>query len=237
MSPSAFSQLPILIVDDDVALCELFYEILDQEGFAVETCHTGVDAVARIVSGRYRLVVLDFMLPGKSGIDILREVRTQSSTPVLMLTARGSNIDRIVGLELGADDYVSKPFDAREVVARIRAIIRRTDANVSQPDLLRLSDLSINPLSRTAYRGAEPLDLTAAEFDILSALISAPGKVVPREELSNCLGRELLPFDRSIDMHISNLRKKLGLGVDGLDRIKTVRSYGYLLAVPADPSP
>lgn len=231
MSESAPS---ILIVDDDVELCDLFAQVLAEEGFAVETCLNGQGALSRIASRHFSLVILDYMLPGMNGLEVLKRVRAESSIPVLMLTARGSNIDRILGLELGADDYVSKPFDPREVVARIRAIIRRTGGLQVKADLKRFVDLSVNILSRTVQKGNVIVDLTAAEFDLLLALMEAPGRVVARKDLSAALGRDLVPFDRSIDMHVSNLRRKLGPGVDGLERVKTVRSFGYLLCVPVE---
>jgi two-component system response regulator CpxR len=174
------------------------------------------------------------MLPEMNGFEVLRRLRETSRVPVLMLTARGEDVDRIVGLEMGADDYLPKPFNARELVARIRAIQRRASEAAGEPknrDEIAVGDITITPASRSAKRAGEELPLTSVEFTLLEVLARAAGSVVSREDLSEkVLGRKFSPFDRSIDVHVSNLRKKLGPRADGTERIKTVRSVGYQYA-------
>lgn len=230
----------ILIVDDDTELCELVAEYLKPDGFDVTAVHDGAKGAESAVSGGYSLVILDVMLPGLNGFDALRAIRAQSSIPVLMLTARGEDIDRIVGLEIGADDYLPKPFNPRELVARIRAILRRTEATetgvagAKPRDTVTVGDLMLDTGTRTVYRDGAAIDLTTVEFDLLEALLRAAGTVVAREDLAqSALGRELSPFDRSIDQHVSNLRRKLGARPDGLDRIKSVRGTGYMFLLPS----
>jgi two-component system response regulator CpxR len=225
----------VLIIDDDVELCELVSEYLKPEGFEAESIHDGTQGLRRALSQEYAVVVLDVMLPGINGFEVLRQIRHQSTIPVLMLTARGDEVDRIVGLEAGADDYLPKPFNPRELVARIHAILRRTTAssntvrNSSTPAKLVVGDVSLDLGARTVERSGEPVVLTSVEFAILEVLLRVAGSVVSREELSmRVLDRPLTPYDRSIDMHISNLRKKLGLRVGEVDRIKTIRSTGYV---------
>jgi len=182
--------------------------------------------------------VLDVMLPGMNGLDVLRKLRATSSVPVLLLTARGQDVDRIVGLELGADDYLPKPFNPRELVARIRAILRRTKGGEggerqAPQTSVRVGDVELNPATRTVLRGGEAVDLTAVEFNLLDVLLREAGRVVTRDELAKiALGRMFSPYDRSIDMHISKLRKKLGEDGKGGERIKTVRGVGYIYAAP-----
>jgi two-component system response regulator CpxR len=231
----------VLIVDDDVELCELVKEYLQAEGFDIEAVHDGVRGVERAASGEHALVVLDVMLPALNGFEVLRRLRAASRVPVLMLTARGDDVDRIVGLEIGADDYLAKPFNPREMVARIRAILRRVKPEAEAAvdgvarERLRVGDVEIDAGARVARRDDETLDLTAVEFDLLTALLRAAGRVVPREELvRTVLGRQLSPFDRSIDMHVSHLRRKLGNREDGNERIKTVRGVGYIYTVMSD---
>ena len=228
----------ILIVDDDEELCELVAEYLTAEGLRVDAVSDGDEGVRRALSGDYALVVLDVMLPDMSGFDALRRIRAQSRTPVLMLTARGADVDRIVGLELGADDYLPKPFNPRELVARIRAVLRRTEERPESggappaAETFTVGDVSLNAGTRTARRAGELLELTTAEFDLLTALLRSAGRVLSREELSEtALGRPLAPLDRSIDMHVSSLRRKLGPAAGGGERIKTVRGTGYLYAL------
>ena len=225
----------ILVIDDDPELCKLVARFLSAEGFRVETVRSATQGVERARSGEHELIVLDVMLPGMDGFEILRRLRPDSRTPVLMLTARGDDLDRILGLELGADDYLPKPFNPRELAARIRAILRRGDASlsaqVSTPILI--GDLELNPSSRTTRVGGSILNLTTIEFDLLEKLLRSAGRVVGREELvKEVLGREFSPFDRSIDTHVCNLRKKVGSYSDGTDRIKGVRGLGYLFALP-----
>lgn len=230
----------VLIIDDDVELCELISEYLETEGFGVEAVNDGANAVEKAVSGFYRLIILDVMLPGVNGFEVLRRIRAQSQIPVLMLTARGEEVDRIVGLEVGADDYLPKPFNPRELVARIRAILRRTHPEASQvapdqPEHLSLGDIDLDTGTRMVRRAGQALELTTVEFELLEVFLRAAGSVMKREELvKHVLGRTFSPFDRSIDMHVSNLRKKLGLHKDGSERIKSIRSVGYLYTASSD---
>ena len=224
---------PILIVDDDIGFTELLKELLATEGFTVEAVHNGDAGLARALTGHYSMIVLDVMLPGRNGLEVLRALRKEVSTPVLMLTARGHDTDRIQGLESGADDYLPKPFHPRELLARIRAILRRTNApNVAAVDnLIQTGDITLDPRTRTVRVENEMVELTSAEFDLLRALLVAAGQIVTREELFRAvLGREFSVFDRSIDNHISSLRKKLGSRVKGIERIKSVRGTGYIYA-------
>jgi two-component system, OmpR family, response regulator CpxR len=229
----------ILLVDDDEELCELVADYLGVEGFAVEAVHDGASGVAAMLSGAYDLAILDVMLPKMNGFDVLKKVRAESNLPVLMLTARGDSMERIVGLEIGADDYLAKPFSPRELTARLRAILRRTLTapaalasavkKAAEGERIEIDDLEINTAARAVRRGGEKVDLTAVEFELLVRLMRQAGSVVSREKLSQeVLGRRLSPFDRSLDMHVSNLRKKIGNHPDGHERIKTIRSVGYI---------
>ncbi|MFT4174052.1 MAG: response regulator transcription factor [Rhodocyclaceae bacterium] len=225
----------VLLVDDDVELCAMQAEYLLAEGFDVRAVHSGEEGVERALSGEYAIVVLDVMMPGMSGIDALRQIRQHSRLPVIMLTARGDDIDRIVGLELGADDYVPKPSSPRELVARIRAILRRAGggdgaARSNQP--LVCGPLTVRPEQRRAEWEGDLLELTSTEFNLIEALARSAGRVVSKQELSqSALGRDLARYDRSIDVHISNLRHKLGNLPDGRSPIQTVRGVGFQLLV------
>ena len=228
---------PVLVIDDDVGLCELVAEYLEPEGYKVEAVHNGEAGVERALSGEHSLAVLDFMLPGINGFEVLRRIRARSRLPVVMLTARGDDADRIVGLEIGADDYLPKPFNPRELVARINAVLRRArpadDQEVSKETFGRLvvGDVEMDTGTRVVRRAGETVELTVVEYDLLEMLLRAPGLVVTREALvKSVLHRSLSPFDRSIDMHVSHLRKKLGHRVQGVERIKTVRGVGYIYA-------
>ncbi len=214
----------ILIVDDDEELAGLLSELLTREGFRVDMQHDGVKGLSAALGGGYDLMVLDVMLPGMDGFEILRRVRRESRLPVLMLTARGEDEDRIIGLELGADDYLPKPFNTRELVARVRAIMRRLEER--RPGVkFEVNGISIDPGTRDVTRDGVPVEVTTFEFDILETLMRAAGRVVSRDDLMEELyGRKATPFDRSVDMHISHLRKKLE-GDKPL--IKTVRGVGY----------
>ncbi len=225
--------IKILIIDDDNELCELLTDYLQPEGFAVETTGESQVGIDRALSGEHSMVVLDVMLPKISGLDILRRIRATSTVPILMLTARGEEVDRIVGLELGADDYLPKPFNPRELVARLRAIHRRTEHLVRKPgfsatDKIQVGDLILDPGTRLVKRAGQQLNVTAAEFSLLQELLLQAGQIVSREQLmEKVLGRQLMMFDRSIDVHVSSLRKKLGQA-DGFERIKTIRGVGYM---------
>ena len=223
----------ILLIDDDTELCELLIEYLETEGLSVKACHDADAGLKAVLTGHHGFVILDVMLPGFSGLDLLRRIRLTSAVPVLMLTARGDEIDRIIGLEMGADDYLPKPFNPRELLARIKAIARRGETAFpgwKQP-VARLvaGDISLDPGTRTVLQDKNPLTLTSVEFSLLHMLLKNLGQVVPREDLAGeVLGRKLEMFDRSIDVHISSLRRKLGNSVNGIERIKTVRSVGYM---------
>jgi len=204
-------------------------EYLAPEGFAVTVMHDGESGARAALGGGYDVVILDVMMPRLNGIDALRRIRAASHIPVLMLTAKGDDIDRIVGLELGADDYLPKPFNPRELVARLRAILRRGGGTVDAM-LLHAGSLTLRPAERTADWGGQALDLTSTEFNLLEVLARHAGHVVGKAELSEqALGRKLTRFDRSIDMHMSKLRNKLGLLADGRSPIQTVRGLGYQL--------
>jgi two-component system response regulator CpxR len=221
----------VLLVDDDVQLCRLLAERLATEGYTMETVHDGSRGLERALSMEYALVVLDLMLPGMGGLDVLRRLRKVSPVPVLILTARGEDSDRILGLEMGADDYVPKPFNPRELIARIRAILRRTGRTEVSAGPLVVGDLRLDPAVREVWLEDAPLNLTSAEFTLLEAFMREPGRVLSREQLTeSVLGRKLGPFDRVIDVHVSNLRRKLGVPQDG-QRIKAVRGSGYLFAL------
>src|ERR1700761_2925671 len=220
----------LLIVDDDVELCTLLTERLAEDGFALAAAHNGIDGLELACSGNYSLIILDVMLPRMGGIDVLKELRARSSVPVLMLTARGDDIDRIIGLEVGADDYLPKPFNPRELVARIKAILRRIDERRTGLEKLMAGDILIDTTLREAYIGDRSLQLTTIEFALLEVLVRNPGRALSREYLTDiALGRRLGAFDRTIDVHISNLRRKLDER-RGIQRIKTIRGSGYLLA-------
>jgi two-component system response regulator CpxR len=226
----------ILVIDDDIDLCELLTDYLTTEGFTVEVVHEGEAGAAQALAGDYELVVLDVMLPGINGFEVLRRLRTGSTTPVLMLTARGDDVDRIVGLEMGADDYLPKPFNPRELVARIRAVQRRTAAAPATmtSEALVVGDVTLYLGARSVHVGGVPVELTTVEFSLLEVLIRRAGQVVSREELSlQALGRELNAFDRNIDVHVSSLRRKLGALSEENERIKTVRGIGYFYTRPA----
>jgi DNA-binding response OmpR family regulator len=224
----------VLIVDDDVELCRLLAERLGSEGFAIEAVHDGVRGLARSLSKEHALVVLDLMLPGMGGLDVLRRLRVQSPVPVLILTARGEDVERILGLEIGADDYLTKPFNPRELIARIRAILRRTAQVATSAGPLVVGDLRLDPAAREVWLNDASLDLTSVEFTLLEALLRDAGHVLTREHLTETvLGRKLGPFDRVIDVHVSNVRRKLGPAQSG-ERIKTVRGSGYLFVARSE---
>jgi two-component system response regulator CpxR len=223
----------ILVIDDDHELCELVTEYVSAEGFVVDTANDGEVGLRKALAGDYALVLLDVMLPGANGFEVLRRLRSSSSMPVIMLTARGDDVDRIVGLEMGADDYLPKPFNPRELVARIRAILRRADTLGEARTLVEIGDVRLDGGARTVAVDDQELRLTAVEFEVLERLLRAAGSVVSREQLTrDVLDREYSALDRSIDMHVSNLRKKLGAEYMGTERIKTVRGVGYIYTLP-----
>jgi len=230
----------ILIIDDDTELCELLADYLQPEGFKVVSAHQAEAGLDLALSAAHDLVILDVMLPGMNGLNVLRLIRAHSTIPVLMLTARGEEIDRIVGLEMGADDYLGKPFNPRELLARIRAIQRRgkspgpEDIPRTRTDKLIVGDICLDPGARTTLQDNRNIPLTTVEFTLLHELLKMAGQVVSREELATrVLERKLSTFDRSIDVHVSSLRKKLGHEFNRQERIKTIRGVGYLYTRPA----
>jgi DNA-binding response OmpR family regulator len=225
----------VLLVDDDRELCLMLSEYLTAEHFDVKSVHDGGDALAQLQVGAFEIVILDVMLPSVGGFDVLRRLGADYATPVLMLTARGDDVDRIVGLELGADDYLSKPFNPRELVARIRAILRRANhrsAKNGVPDELNVGPISLNGGTRQVRVSDRAVALTGAEFRVLELLMRSAGQVISRESMTEqALGRKLAAYDRSIDTHISNLRRKLDLEGGSNPEIKNVRGSGYTLTL------
>lgn len=221
----------ILLIDDDRELFSLLREYCASEGLDLFSAHNGEDGILRALGESFDLVILDVMMPGMSGIEVLRRIRARSLMPVLMLTAMGDDMDRILGLELGADDYVPKPCTPRELVARIRAILRRSGTvPESSPEMLASGDLRMWPGKRQAELGGTPLPLTGAEFSILESLLRHAGQPVNRETLyEEGLGRPVTRYDRSLDVHLSSIRHKLGQANDGRSRIQTLRGRGYQL--------
>jgi two-component system response regulator CpxR len=221
----------ILIIDDDVDLCDLLAESLRRQGFLVVAVHDGITGLERALSNEFALIVLDLMLPGLDGSEVLKRIRSRSNIPVIILTAKGEANDRIVGLESGADDYLAKPFNPRELSARMQAVLRRVTSDEShrEAERIQVGDMEVNTRARTARRRNRLIELTSVEFDLLVLFLKSPGKVLGREELTKAvLGRELRATDRSIDVHVSNLRGKLGPNLNGSERIKNIRSTGYL---------
>lgn len=229
----------ILLADDDTELTQLLTEYLDREGFAVNTAQNGTTALAMARQDKYDLIILDVMMPQLNGFDVLRQLRTQSLVPVLMLTARGEDVDSIVGLELGADDYLAKPCNPRVLVARMRAILRRSGPLLATtPDQslqnIQVGDVELQTGVRQVLLHGQAVSMTSTEYTVLEILLREAGRVITKQELSaRALGRELSTYDRSLDMHVSNLRKKLGALPNGQERIKTVRGVGYLYASPS----
>jgi two-component system, OmpR family, response regulator CpxR len=231
------SSLKLLIVDDDRELCDLLIAYLGSAGLSADACNHPIEGVRRAIDGGYAAVVLDVMMPEIDGFEALRRIRVASRIPVIMLTARGEDIDRIIGLDLGADDYIAKPFNPRELVARIKAIWRRVGTSTSsiaperEPPLV-VGDLRIDVGSRVVTVATGPIDLTGTEFEMLETLARHAGHVISREELCRrVLGRRLHPEDRSVDVHVSNIRRKVGRFPGGEERIKTLRGSGYILAL------
>ncbi len=222
----------ILLVDDDEELSEMLAEYLATEGFAVTQAHDGIRGVALAREGEWDALILDVMMPGMNGFDVLRALRPAFTAPVLMLTARGEDMDTVVGLELGADDYVAKPANPRVLVARLRALLRRGGGEPEDDATLRVGDLTLEPASRRVAVAGVSVELTGAEFTLLELLVRSAGHVVPKETLAaEGLGRALQAFDRRVDTHMSQIRRKLGPLPDGSSRIRTVRGSGYQYVV------
>ncbi|MDQ0512090.1 response regulator transcription factor [Ancylobacter amanitiformis] len=222
----------VLLIDDDVDLTTLLQEYLTEEGFEVTATEDGRAAIALAVANTVDIIVLDIMMPHMNGIDVLQRIRRLSAIPILMLTAKGDDVDRIAGLNLGADDYVSKPCSPGELAARLKAILRRSGSAVAGavPDLLRAGNLVMHPGTRAAEWRGKPLDLTGTEFSLLEVLARQAGQLVSKQDISkHAFGRPLMPFDRRIDVHLSSIRQKLGMREDGQSWIQSVRGHGYQL--------
>ena len=241
-SADAVASRRLLLIDDDVELCNLVTSYLGREGIAVDLAHDGPSGVEAALAGTHDAIVLDVMLPRLGGFEVLQRIRERKRTPILMLTARGDPVDRIVGLEMGADDYISKPFDPRELVARIRAVLRRAEtraaeapAAASAPDQLEVGGLVANLGAREARFHSRVLKLTPVEFDMLVELMRSAGRLLTRDQLARAaLGRPIGEDDRTVDTHIGNLRRKMGKSDDGRIVIRTVRSAGFLLPRDGD---
>jgi DNA-binding response OmpR family regulator len=222
----------VLMVDDDTKLCRLVREYLAPFGFDVEPVHTGPEGIGAITTGDFDAVILDVMLPGMDGFEVLRQIRSTSFVPVLMLTALGDEPDRIVGLEIGADDYIPKTFSTRELLARLRAVTRRAKITVhdtGQGEIVEAGDISLNLARRSVSAKGKPVELTALEFDLLAYLVRSAGRVLNRDQILDAIaGREYDVYDRSIDVHISSLRRKLGDDSKNPRYIRTLRSVGYM---------
>ena len=230
----------VLVIDDDRKLCRLIKAYLEPLGYAVATVHTGPEGVEKATGEEWRAVILDVMLPGLDGFEVLKQIRHRTDVPVLMLTSRGDEADRIVGLEIGADDYLPKTFSTRELLARLRAVTRRTQraaaTKTDEMEEIVVGQLRVNPGTRTAVLGDQPLVLTPVEFDLLASLARACGRVKSREQLlEEIRERSYEVFDRSIDVHISGLRKKLSDDPKEPHFIKTVRAAGYMMVNPDEP--
>ena len=231
----------LLVIDDDAEFCEMLADYLKVEGFEVSSIYNGMDALKQVSAAakdEYDLILLDIMLPGMNGFEVLQRIRSRQNTPVIMLTGRTQRIDRIVGLEIGADDFLEKPCDPRELLARVRAVLRRAKNNLKDeprppPERIALGDIELDSGTRVVCRNGAELQLTAVEFNFLEILLRAAGHVVTREQLAqNALGRDLSAYDRSVDMHLSRIRKKLGHKYKGIERIKTIRGVGFVYTVP-----
>ena len=219
----------ILIIDDDTELTDLLVQYLEPEGFTITCVHDGQNGVKKALNQPFDAIILDVMLPKLNGFEVLKAIREHLDTPILILTARGDDIDRIVGLEIGADDYLPKPCNPRELVARLRAILRRTQKTLVQRPIIEHHNIVVDCAQRLVTIAGEELELTNAEFNILEMLIKSPGQAFSKEELTEyALGRKYTAYDRSIDVHISNLRNKLGNNTAGDAIVKTVRGFGYL---------
>ena len=221
--------MTILIIDDDQELCTMMVEYLSAQGYSVDCAHDGASGLARAYERAYDIIILDVMLPRLDGFDVLRQLRRRSDVPVILLTARASQDDRIQGFDVGADDYLTKPFAASELLARIRAVLRRAQGAKPPSSDLRVGPIVLNPATRRVWNDSVELELTSMEFDVLELLMRAAGRIVSRDEMAATLHqREASPFERSIDVHISHLRKKLA--PHGEQLLRTVRGVGYQLS-------
>lgn len=224
----------ILLADDDIELCNLLTDYLIAENFEIQAVHDGESAVEQALAHSYDVMILDIMMPRLNGLEVLKQLQNKVKLPILMLTARGDDIDRILGLEMGADDYLAKPCNPRELVARLRAILRRTQQHkvIDLESQIILGDLKLNRAERTVFIKQQIIDLTSTEFNILDTLVKSAGQVIDKKMLTEeSLSRKLTAYDRSIDVHLSNIRRKLGFHLNGGQRIKTIRGIGYLYVV------
>jgi two-component system, OmpR family, response regulator CpxR len=223
----------VLVIDDDHNLVDLLREFLATEGFTVDAAYDYASGLAGALDGKHELVVLDVMLPDGSGFDLLKTLRASSKVPLLLLSGVSETLDRILGLEIGADDYLAKPFEPRELAARIHAILRRTRDIPKDGSEIKVGDVALSVGRRAVTRAETPVQLTGAEFNVLECLLRNAGSIVTRETLAErALGRPLAPFDRSVDVHVHNLRKKISAPPD--DRIKTIRGVGYIYTPPSE---
>jgi two-component system response regulator CpxR len=226
----------ILVIDDDTDVSELLREYLEPDGYKLEAVSDAISGVKRALSGEHALAVLDYVLPGMNGCEVLRHIRAHSRLPVVILTAHCDDINGIIGLQIGADDFLAKPFNPLELVARINAILRRTHIDpreLQERGPLVVGDIEIDSRTRTVRRAGEVIGLTLVEYSLLEKLLSAAGRILERQRIvKEVLHRDLSPLDRSIDTHLSNLRRKLGHQVNGVQRIKTIRGVGYIYASP-----
>jgi DNA-binding response OmpR family regulator len=223
----------VLVIDGDQVLVDLLREFLATEGFTVDAAYDYDSGLASALDGEHELVVLDVMLPGGSGLELLKTVRASSKVPIVLLSATGETVDRIIGLQIGADDYLSKPLEPRELAARIHAILRRTRDMPTDNSEIKVGDVALSASRRVVVRAEAQVELTAVEFNVLECLLRNAGSIVSRETLAErALGRPLAPFDRSIDVHVHNLRKKISATPD--ERIKTIRGVGYMYAPPLE---
>ena len=218
----------LLLIEDDLEISELLCSLLQKEGFDIDSVFDGNTAEQTALENDFDLIILDIMLPGKDGLDVLRSIRSKKATPIIMLTAKGDDLDRIIGFEMGADDYLPKPFNPRELIARIKALLRRVDMDrqiqAEQPETIEHEHLKVNIKSREVFLAGEFIELTATEFNVLITLLLHPNEVISKNTLTQkVLGRKLSLYDRAIDMHVSNLRKKI---ID--TAIKTIRGQGYM---------
>jgi two-component system OmpR family response regulator len=236
VTDAAVPTIKVLLVEDDTRLAQLTARYLESHGVVVTVVHDGLEGQAEALRRQYDCIVLDLMLPGRDGLEVTRELRARTDVPILMVTARAEEADRVLGLEVGADDYVTKPFSPRELLARIRATVRRVRGQAGpQQQTIQVGELVLDPQRMTVTLEGNPIDVTAYEFSILRALAQRPGKVLSREQLLDLAkGSADLSFDRSIDVHVSRLRAKLGDDSRSPKILKTVRGVGYLLAGGAD---
>ncbi len=230
----------LLMIDDDTGFCETMAEYLEHAGFAVISIFNGMDALKQVLTeakDEYDLILLDVTLPGMNGFEVLKWIRSRQNTPVIMLTGQTQRIDLILGLDLGADDFLVKPFNPRELLARVRAILRRAGDDLKGeaeqvPEIIAVGDIELDCMIRVARRDGAKLQLTSIEFNFLEILLRAAGHIVTREQLAQSgLARDLGAYDRSVDVHLSRLRKKLGHRYNGIDRIKTIRSVGFIYTI------